>query len=157
MKRGFTPGNRQDAAKGTTKRPRTRSTARICSEEDLPRKRNDEYTVGWICAIVTEYVAAQAVLDKLHGRPEGVSPASQSDFTLGRIGEHNVVIASLPFGEYGTASAATVATDMSHNFPNIKARLMVGIGGGAPSNKHDIRLGDVVVSAPCNGHSGIMQ
>ncbi|KAL6887401.1 ankyrin [Trichoderma longibrachiatum] len=157
MKRGFTSGNRQDAAKGTTKRPRTRSTARICSEEDLPRKRNDEYTVGWICAIVTEYVAAQAVLDELHGRPEGVSPASQSDFTLGRIGEHNVVIASLPFGEYGTASAATVANDMSHNFPNIKARLMVGIGGGAPSNKHDIRLGDLVVSAPCNGHSGVMQ
>ncbi|EGR45373.1 uncharacterized protein TRIREDRAFT_68618, partial [Trichoderma reesei QM6a] len=78
-------------------------------------------------------------------------------FTLGRIGEHNVVIASLPFGEYGTASAATVANDMSHNFPNIRFRLMVGIGGGAPNNKHDIRLGDVVVSAPCNGHSGVMQ
>ncbi|PTB65719.1 hypothetical protein BBK36DRAFT_1082082, partial [Trichoderma citrinoviride] len=104
-----------------------------------------------------EYVAAQAVLDELHGRPERVSQANQSDYTLGRIGEHNVVIASLPFGEYGTASAATVATDMSHNFPNIKVRLMVGIGGGAPSKEHDIRLGDVVVSAPCNGHSGVVQ
>ncbi|OTA06132.1 hypothetical protein A9Z42_0068730 [Trichoderma parareesei] len=157
MKRGFTSGNHLEAAEGAGKRLKTRSTGRNWSEEDLPRKRNDEYTVGWICAIVTEYVAAQAVLDELHGRPEGVSPASQSDFTLGRIGEHNVVIASLPFGEYGTASAATVANDMSHNFPNIRFRLMVGIGGGAPNNKHDIRLGDVVVSAPCNGHSGVMQ
>ncbi|KAK1245970.1 hypothetical protein MKX07_005039 [Trichoderma sp. CBMAI-0711] len=157
MKRGFTSGNHLEAAEGAGKRLKTRSTGRNWSEEDLPRKRNDEYTVGWICAVVTEYVAAQAVLDELHGRPKGVSPASQSDFTLGRIGEHNVVIASLPFGEYGTASAATVANDMSHNFPNIRFRLMVGIGGGAPNNKHDIRLGDVVVSAPCNGHSGVMQ
>jgi nucleoside phosphorylase len=32
---------------------------------------------------------------------------------------------------------------------------MVGIGGGAPSEKHDIRLGDVVVSSPvCGGQTG---
>ena len=29
-----------------------------------------DYTVGWICAIVTEYVAAQAFLDREHDRPE---------------------------------------------------------------------------------------
>lgn len=34
---------------------------------------------------------------------------------------------------------------------------MVGIGGGAPSAKHDIRLGDVVVSAPSNGEGGVFQ
>ena len=34
---------------------------------------------------------------------------------------------------------------------------MVGIGGGAPSEKHDIRLGDVVVSAPRGGKSGVFQ
>ncbi|PQE07014.1 Ankyrin repeat protein [Rutstroemia sp. NJR-2017a BBW] len=34
---------------------------------------------------------------------------------------------------------------------------MVGIGGGAPSKKHDIRLGDVVVSAARSGRGGVLQ
>lgn len=57
------------------------------------------------------------------------------------MGKHNVVIAALPMGEYGTTSAATVARDMMHTFTNIRVGLMVGIGGGAPNDRHDIRLG----------------
>ncbi|KAK0730870.1 hypothetical protein B0H67DRAFT_563153 [Lasiosphaeris hirsuta] len=34
---------------------------------------------------------------------------------------------------------------------------MVGIGGGAPSSKHDIRLGDIVVSSPQDGVGGVLQ
>ncbi|KAH7134386.1 hypothetical protein EDB81DRAFT_858982 [Dactylonectria macrodidyma] len=44
-----------------------------------------------------------------------------------------------------------------HSFPNIRVGLMVGIGGGAPSKKHDIRLGDIVVSAPREGKGGVFQ
>ena len=33
----------------------------------------------------------------------------------------------------------------------------VGIGGGAPSRKHDIRLGDIAVSAPRDGKGGVFQ
>ncbi|KAI9773365.1 MAG: hypothetical protein M1840_007580 [Geoglossum simile] len=115
------------------------------------------YTVGWICAITTEYVAAQAFLDEKHEGPEYVSPNDNNNYTLGKIGKHNVVIAVLPDGEYGISSAASVARDMLHSFPNIRIGLMVGIGGGAPSQKHDIRIGDVVVSAPRNGESGVFQ
>jgi nucleoside phosphorylase len=68
-----------------------------------------------------------------------------------------VVISVLPDGEYGTASAAAVATSMLRTFSNIRICLMVGIGGGVPSKKHDIRLGDVVVSAAQNGESGVFQ
>jgi len=117
----------------------------------------NDYTVGWICAISTEYVAAQAFLDEKHEGPEYVSPNDNSDYTLGKIGKHNVVIAVLPDGEYGTTSAASVARDMLHSFPSIRIGLMVGIGGGAPSPKHDIRLGDIVVSAPRDGKSGVFQ
>jgi nucleoside phosphorylase len=35
--------------------------------------------------------------------------------------------------------------------------LMVGIGGGAPSQKHDIRLGDIVVSASREGTGSVLQ
>jgi nucleoside phosphorylase len=115
------------------------------------------YTVAWICAINTEYVAAQAFLDEKHEGPEYLSPQNKNDYTLGRIGKHNIVISVLPMGEYGTSSAARVAEDMMHSFPNIRIGLMVGIGGGAPSLNNDIRLGDIVVSIPSNGQSGVIQ
>lgn len=117
----------------------------------------ENYTVGWICAIATEYVAARAFLDEKHDGPEYVSPNDNNDYTLGRAGKHNVVIAVLPDGEYGTASAAITARDMLHSFPNVRIGLMVGIGGGAPSVQHGIRLGDVVVSSPRDGESGVFQ
>lgn len=120
-------------------------------------KRNDDYTVGWICALVTEYVAAQLLLDEVHQGPQSLAANDTNDYTLGRIAKHNVVIAVMPDGEYGLSSATGVVKDMLHSFPNVRISLMVGIGGGAPSSQHDIRLGDVVVSAPRNGHSGVFQ
>lgn len=116
-----------------------------------------DYTVGWICAIPIEYVAAQAFLDEKHEGPDYVSPNDNNDYTLGKIGRHNVVIAVLPRGEYGLSSAASVARDMLHSFPNVRIGLMVGIGGGAPTSEHDIRLGDVVVGVRDNGKGGVIQ
>lgn len=71
------------------------------------------------------------------------------------MAKHNIVIAVLPHGKYGISSVISVARDMLHSFPNIRIGLLVGIGGGAPSSKHDIRLGDVVVSAAGSNHSGV--
>ncbi|KNB15969.1 hypothetical protein FOXG_14283 [Fusarium oxysporum f. sp. lycopersici 4287] len=116
-----------------------------------------KYTVGWICAIATEYLAAQLFLDEEHEGPEFVSANDSNNYTLGKIGKHNVVIAVLPHGEYGISSAAGVARDMLHSFPNVRFGLMVGIGGGAPTTEHDIRLGDVVVSASGHGKGGVFQ
>jgi nucleoside phosphorylase len=86
-----------------------------------------------------------------------VSPNDNNDYTLGKVGKHNVVIAVLPNGEYGISSSASVARDLLHSFPNIRIGLMVGIGGGAPSRKHDIRLGDIVVSSPRDPDGGVFQ
>ncbi|KAK2594031.1 hypothetical protein QQS21_008250 [Conoideocrella luteorostrata] len=116
-----------------------------------------DYTVGWICAIATEYVAAQTFLDEKHEAPDHVATHDNNDYALGRIGKHNVVIAVLPHGEYGLTSATSVGRDMLHSFPNVRIGLMVGIAGGAPSPKHDIRLGDVVVSASGGGKGGVLQ
>ncbi|KAF4763491.1 hypothetical protein HAV15_000099 [Penicillium sp. str.  len=116
-----------------------------------------KYTVGWICALGVEYVAAQEFLDEEHGRPTSLPENDTNDYTLGRISKHNVVIAVLPGGEYGTASAASVAKDMLTSFPNVRIGLMVGIGGGVPSQRHDIRLGDVVVSTPSDDTGGVIQ
>jgi nucleoside phosphorylase len=157
-KREFTSEHDQDAALGATKRRKTAlDSGQILVANTLKYMANDSYIVGWICAISTEYVVARAFLDEKHEGPEYVSPNDNNIYTLGRIGKHKVVIAVLPEGEYGIAAAAGVARDMLHSFPNIRIGLIVGIGGGAPSRKHDIRLGDVVVSAPRDGNGGVFQ
>ena len=117
----------------------------------------ENYTVGWISALTTEYVAARAFLDEKHDPPESVSSHDNNNYTLGKIGKHNVCLAVLPDGEYGLSTAASVARDMVHSFPNIRIGLMVGITGGAPSKKHDIRLGDIVVGVPRDGEGGVFQ
>ena len=107
----------------------------------------EDYTVGWVCALPIELAAAQEMLDEDH-------PNLQRDrndtnlYTLGRIGEHNVVIACLPAGQTGTNSAASIAVQMKSKFVSIHFGLMVGIGGGVPSVESELQLGDVVISQP---------
>ncbi|KAI3326723.1 hypothetical protein HD806DRAFT_488009 [Xylariaceae sp. AK1471] len=156
LKRKCSSEDGQDIAAGNKKRKLT-PDARTLATDILEARANDDYTVGWICATSTEYVAGQEFLDSEHEAPGYVSQNDSNDYTLGKIGKHNVVIAVLPDGEYGTASATSVATNMLHSFPNIRIGLMVGIGGGAPSGKHDIRLGDIVVSAPRDAEGGVFQ
>ncbi|KAL6885681.1 nucleoside phosphorylase domain-containing protein [Trichoderma evansii] len=116
-----------------------------------------KYTISWICAILTEYVAAQAFLDNKHKKPKYVSTHNNNNYTLGKIRWHNIIIAVLPNSKYGLSSAAGVARDMLHSFLNIRIGLMVRIGGGAPSAKHDIRLGDVVVGILRDREGSVVQ
>lgn len=120
------------------------------------RLTHQEYAVGWICALPLELNAAIAMLDERHP-PLAQDPADHNAYILGRVGEHNVVIACLPTGRMGTNSAATVAAHMRRSFRGIRFGLMVGIGGGVPSAEYDIRLGDVVVSTPGAHHGGVVQ
>ena len=123
-----------------------------------------DYTIGWVCAIQTELVAAIEHLDEEHDFNDyEAAPNDNNTYVFGSVGKHNIVIAALPTGEYGISSAAGVARDMIRSFTNIRIGLMVGIGGGAPlmdpegKQKQDIRLGDVVISTPYNGKGGVLQ
>jgi nucleoside phosphorylase len=124
--------------------------------EPTRRLTHQDYTVGWICALSSELTAAMAMLDEEH-LPLSQHKHDDNAYTLGRIGEHNIVIACLPAGQMGTNSAATVAAQMKHSFGGIRFGLMVGIGAGVPSEEHDIRLGDVVVSKPGKQNGGVVQ
>ena len=122
------------------------------------RLRHEHYTVGWVCALPIELAAAQEMLDeKHHSLP--VDSSDPNSYTLGRIGDHNVVILCLPAGKTGATSATAAAIRLKSTFPSIQFGLMVGVGGGVPGTdpSRDIRLGDVVVSQPCNRHGGVIQ
>ncbi|BCR85208.1 uncharacterized protein ACHE_20666A [Aspergillus chevalieri] len=112
-----------------------------------------DYTVGWVCALPKELIAAAAMLDETH-QDLPRQPNDHNSYTLGRVGVHNVIVACLPKGEIGNNNAATVAARMTSTFPSIKFGLMVGIGGGVPKS---VRLGDVVVSTPTDEFGGVVQ
>lgn len=121
--------------------------------------RNDVYEVGWICALHTELAAARAMLDEDRGIAHFNEDGDPNTYALGRIHQHNVVIACLPAGIDGTNAATTVAQNLLRTFPQIRIGLLVGIGGGIPdlAKGVDIRLGDVVVSQPSGEHGGVIQ
>lgn len=124
-------------------------------------KSADLYTIGWIAALPVERAAATAMLDERHGEPEGFvqHQADSNSYTWGRMGEHNLVIASLPAGLYGLVSAATTASNLLSSLPQIRVSLLVGIGGGIPrpGKNTDIRLGDIAVSKPEGTTGGVVQ
>ncbi|KAH0349938.1 purine and uridine phosphorylase, partial [Aureobasidium melanogenum] len=101
------------------------------------------------------------MMDEEHGKPaDFVQPSSdKNNYSWGRIGDHNIVVASLPDGMYGTTNAAVTASQMLSSFRNIRVGLMVGIGAAIarPSQARDIRLGDVVVSLPQGPTGGVVQ
>ncbi|KAH6639236.1 ankyrin repeat-containing domain protein [Boeremia exigua] len=118
--------------------------------------RREDFTVGWVCALPVELAAAQEMLDEELPTPE-VTAYDTNIYSCGQIGKHNVVIACLPDGQTGTNSAAAVAAQMKSTFTSIRFGLMVGIGGGVPSDDADVRLGDIVVSKPHQVHGGVVQ
>jgi nucleoside phosphorylase len=118
-------------------------------------KTPNDYTVAIVCAIEFEMSAVRYMLDEEHRR----LPSSHGDsnsYILGKLCGHHVVLACLP-GNQGKSAAAIVATNLERTFPSIKWRFLPGIGGGVPSEKNDIRLGDVVVSMPEGTYGGVVQ
>ncbi|KAK1240227.1 hypothetical protein MKX08_007669 [Trichoderma sp. CBMAI-0020] len=115
-----------------------------------------QYTVGIICALAKELRAVRALFDNRHPNLSTISGDS-NQYALGDMEGHWVVATCLPAGEYGTNSAASVASNLKCSFSSLRFCLLVGIGGGVPSEKRDIRLGDVVVSQPTGINSGVLQ
>ncbi|KXJ85087.1 ankyrin repeat protein [Microdochium bolleyi] len=122
----------------------------------MVRLRREDYTVGWVCPLEVEQIAALHMLDTQHD-PIPQPATDHNVYNLGSIAGHNVVIAGLP--QAGDNSAAAVVTQLRTTFPNVKFGLLVGIGGGVPvtTDSGMIRLGDVIVSKPTGPHSGAVQ
>lgn len=132
--------------------------SRIGSSTNLDPK---DYTVAWIAPLEIE---AQAALHMLDQRHRGRFPVSRGDdyvFHAGNIWGHNVVIATLPAGqEYGTGSAAALASQLKRFFPNLWFGLLVGVAAGLPdltkTPPRDIRLGDVLVGLAEGESAGLI-
>ena len=76
---------------------------------------HEDYTVAWICALEIELVAAMALIDREH-QPLPQNKVDSNSYTLCRICNHNVVLASLPSEQISNNSAASVAARMTLTF-----------------------------------------
>ncbi|EWZ85629.1 hypothetical protein FOWG_10736 [Fusarium oxysporum f. sp. lycopersici MN25] len=123
---------------------------------DMQDYPHSAYTVGIICALPLELRAVRALFDTEHNGHTKMKGDSNT-YALGTMGQHMIVAACLPSGEYGTNAAADAASNMRRTYYELEFCLLVGIGGGTPSPEIDIRLGDVVVSLPTSRSSGVIQ
>jgi hypothetical protein len=81
------------------------------------RRTYEDYQIGIICALALEKAAVEAMLDEEHPRLKK-KDHDVNDYTLGRIGVHNITIACLPAGLLGNGPAATVAKDIGAQLSN---------------------------------------
>lgn len=120
-----------------------------------------DYTVAWIAPLEIEAKAALHLLDERHRGRFLVSRGDDYVFHAGLMGGHNIIIATLPAGQqYGTGSAAALASQVKKFFPNLWFGLLVGVAAGLPDLSRapvrDIRLGDVLVGLPDGESAGLI-
>ncbi|KAK6331508.1 hypothetical protein TWF730_004589 [Orbilia blumenaviensis] len=123
--------------------------------EELPEISPEDITVAIFCARPYEFAAVRFTLDE-EFRCRTNSAGPKYIYSYGRIWEHKIVIAQ-PV-DIGLVGAALCAAAVCYGFPKVRFALLVGIGAGIPGvSNNDIRLGDVVVSFPQDGHPGVIQ
>lgn len=146
---------------GVLQRNTIRLSASIRADADLGMNSRDidplEYRIPLICTGKTIYVAVMALLDE--EQPEADSPLSvaQIVYTLGRLGNHNVIVV------YLVDEMSTSHDGLTHLLSDVQRRyrqtalsaVMIGFGNHNPHPERAICLGDVVVSAPWDGSQGI--
>ncbi|KAL7781839.1 hypothetical protein V8C43DRAFT_327710 [Trichoderma afarasin] len=98
-----------------------------------------DYTVGWICALASEFEASKAMLDYEYRMPfpdNDYDPSNDPDssdgldsYAYGRIGHHDVAIACMSSPYYKTSSVSDALKDMRELFPFLRVFFMYDSGG----------------------------
>ncbi|EDN02548.1 predicted protein [Histoplasma mississippiense (nom. inval.)] len=92
-----------------------------------PKYTSDSYTVALVCPKGIEFAAVEGMLEHTH--PPIPMERAENAYTLGQIGNHNVIVAMLP--ETGTSAAATTVTQTLNDFKSIRfVSMPAGTFGG---------------------------
>lgn len=115
--------------------------------EELKPGRND-FRVAVICALPPEGKAVGVLFDRVYRPEELAFPLPSNDLTVGRMGQHFVLLSWL--GNIGKVKAGIKAGLIKKKFKKIEVVLVVGICAGMPLDRNNsnatIELGDVVIS-----------
>lgn len=112
-----------------------------------------EPTVAVICPLSIELRAVLAVFDD---PPQmGWGSDGKHSYYYGIISNHSAVAVCLPDQNVGVVPASRYGGWLEGEFPSLQHRFLVGIAGGIPDKKIDIRLGDIVIGTHiCKCDSG---
>lgn len=127
----------------------------------MPLLNPKDYEIAWIAPLPIEAKAALEMLDERHAGRFAMDRGDDYVFVPGKMCGLNIIIATLPAGkEYGTESAAALASQVKKTFTQLLFGLLVGMTAGLPnlsaSKPRDIRLGDVLVALPYGNTDGVI-
>jgi len=112
------------------------------------RPRPADFQIAIICALKIEVDAVEAVFDKdwEEDGKYGRQPGDSNEYSMGKIGKHNVVLAFMP--NIGKEGASSTASYLRMSFREINLGLVVGICGAVPVTKENLEiiLGDIIIS-----------
>jgi hypothetical protein len=109
---------------------------------NLGKASSEDFEIAIICTLPIKLAAVSLLFNEFWDEDGAGDP---NTYMTGRIGKHNVVLASL-IG-VGKISAAATAASFRARYASLWLALLVGIYGGVPRADHDeILLGDVVIS-----------
>ncbi|TLD28416.1 hypothetical protein PspLS_03376 [Pyricularia sp. CBS 133598] len=128
--------------------PRAGTTRTDLAYRDSPlRPKSVRYFhIAIYCSLAVEAEAAIALLERRWDNKHYQVAGDPMNYTLGAIGQYNVVIVHM--AGKGKEKAATAATNCQRTFPNIMLSMVFGVCGGVPraTGGEDIFLGDVLIS-----------
>ena len=117
------------------------------TETKLRSVPKQAFSLGIVASSALEAAAVRCLFDEAYAlRASEEAAPDENNYCFGRIGLHRVVLTWLPSGAAGSTSCAICVRDMRSSFPLIQDFALVGLAGGIPTAKRDIRLGDVVES-----------
>ncbi|EWY90091.1 hypothetical protein FOYG_07710 [Fusarium oxysporum NRRL 32931] len=112
-----------------------------------PPKSRDGFHIGIICAHSSHYNTVSYIVDEFwNGSSFGRSRSDPNIYSIGRIGDHPVVIVLLSLN--GKVNSAGAVASLRTSYPRLELVLVTGICGGVPDphSGEELLLGDVVIS-----------
>nr|RBQ96346.1 hypothetical protein FVER53263_08374 [Fusarium verticillioides] len=119
-----------------------------------PPTDRDEFRIAIMCALPCEADAVMLLFDEFWDEISAPYERLETDrntYITGRIGQHKIVLVTLPHP--GGASAARGSAYLTLSYRNLKLALLVGTCGGMPRiGNIDAHLGDVVIGKDVTQH-----
>ncbi|GKT52960.1 ankyrin repeat and SAM domain containing protein 6 [Colletotrichum tofieldiae] len=110
------------------------------------------YHVAWVLSNPDHHAVATSFFDEIHHHSH--SAFSNTTYSTGRVGQHNVVVASKGPATV-TQNTGDVVDNMLHEFPSIRAGFLVSVNAVADQMGRP-RVGDVVVGTRTSLESGVI-
>ncbi|KAF5643432.1 transcription factor [Fusarium tjaetaba] len=119
-----------------------------------PPKDRNEFRIAIVCALPCDADAITLLFDEFWDEISAPYERLETDrntYITGRIGQHNIVLVTLP--RPGCTSAASGSAYLTLSYRNLKLALLVGTCGGMPRiGNIDAYLGDVVIGKDVTQH-----